>query len=238
MTALASQAFLLQGGDHEPHAALLRRIMTPLPEFQLLPAGCAERQQAEFFIRERYQHSYGAQLNHFLPWLLTMRCHDRISAVAGLQPASQGTLYLERYLPAAVEQVLSAALHARVARSSVVETGNLVATRRGASHLLFLLFTSVLHEAGYQWIVFTATQALRNNLRKLGFRTIELCEVDVEAVPLATRQQWGSYYNTEPAVLAGRLEDAAKLVTTGALYRQVANLYRPAIATLARQIKR
>lgn len=221
-----------------PHAQLLRHLMNPLPDFLLINQCDPVRPGAEQFVADRYRSSYGAQVTHFFPALMTLSCHGHLSAAAGLHPATPCPLYLERYLSAPVEQVLSEANHnAQVKRGSVVEVGNLAASRRGTSHLLFLMFTLVLHEAGYEWIVFTATRALRNNLQKLDYPCMKLQSVDVSALPQAQLAEWGSYYATEPAVMAGRLEDAAKLIASNRLYRHIAKLYRPVIVDLARQMR-
>lgn len=223
-------------GSGEVHGTLVQRFLNPLPEFQLLSARDDGRAAVQQFVRERYNAAYGAEVTHFLPWLLTMQCLGNLSGAAGLQPAGTTPLFLEQYLDMPVEQALAARLGAPVERHSLVEVGNLVAARKGASHLLFLLFTAVLHAAGYQWIVFTATHALRNNLEKLGLSLVQLKQVDASTLPPAVRAEWGSYYATEPVVMACNLQEVANLVNSKALYRRIARVYRDSIRTLAARI--
>lgn len=219
------------------HGAVVQRFLNPLPEFELLSPRAAGRDAIKAFVRDRYRAAYGAEVTHFLPWLLSMQCLGHQSGVAGLHPAGSEPLFLEQYLRSPVEELLGSRSGAPVERRSLVEVGNLVAARKGASHLLFLMFTAVLHAAGYQWIVFTATHALRNNLEKLGFPLIELQQVDTTAVAPEVRREWGSYYATEPVVMAGRLQDAAELIHKKALYRRIARVYRDTILQLAAAIR-
>ena len=235
---MISQPFNLDNDGPALHAALVQRFLNPLPEFNLLSVRDEGRSAAKQLVRERYSEAYGAEVAHFMPWLLTMQCFGGLSGVAGLQPAGATPLFLEQYLDLPVEQLLSNQLDVTVPRNALVEVGNLVAARKGGSHLLFLLFTSVLHAAGYEWIVFTATHALRNNLEKLGFPLIELKRVDVNTVPADVRAEWGSYYATAPMVMAGRLQDAYSLIQSKALYRRTARAYRERIDALAALIKR
>lgn len=218
--------------------SLLRRTLTPGPRFELLVAPDLLRREAEQYVAERYQAAYHAELHHFLPWLLTMRCLGSLSGVAGMGPASGQPLFLERYLSAPVEQVLAAHSGTGVARADVVEIGNLSADQRGASHLLFVVFSAVLHRAGYRWLTFTATRALRNNLQKLGFPLLTLGAATLQQIPADEHASWGSYYDTDPQVVAGSLDEAMRIIQERPLLRRVMRLYRYEITYLAESLKR
>jgi hypothetical protein len=233
-----TQPFSLEDDNSAPHSALVQRFLNPLPEFNLLSVRDEARAEAKQLVRDRYHEAYNAEVAHFMPWLLTMQCLGHYSGVAGLQPGGKSPLYLEQYLEAPAEQVLSAKVGTEVSREALVEVGNLVAARKGGSHLLFLMFTAVLHAAGYEWIVFTATHALRNNLEKLGFPLVELKQVDSSTLSPEVLEEWGSYYGTAPVVMAGRLQDAYDLINSKALYRRTARMFRERILALAARITR
>jgi hypothetical protein len=218
--------------------SLLRRTLNPGPRFELLAAHDPLRAEAEHYVAERYNAAYHAELEHFLPFLLGMRCLGSLSGVAGMGPAQAQPLFLERYLDAPVEQVLARHTGSAVARADLVEIGNLAADQRGASHLLFVLFSAVLHRAGYRWITFTATRALRNNLHKLGFPLLTLGAASLEQIPAGERASWGSYYDTDPLVVAGSLDEAVRLIQERPLLRRVLRLYRYEINFLAESLKR
>jgi hypothetical protein len=194
--------------------------------------------EVERHVAACYGSTYGARLTHFLPWFLTLEYLGALTGVVGMQVADENALFLERYLECPVELALSERLGQCVARGAVVEIGNLVAAKRGASQLLFLLFTTILHLAGYQWIVFTATRALRNNLEKLGFPLLELQPVEPARLDPALLKQWGSYYHAEPVVMVGSLAAAVELSAQQPRLRQALRLYQDQIATLAGQLNR
>jgi hypothetical protein len=215
------------------------RLLAPTPgHITLVGPLDGTRADVEQHVASGYASTYGARLTHFLPWFLTLECLGTMTGVVGMQAADGNALFLERYLERAVEKQLAEKLGHPVARGALVEIGNLVAAKRGASQLLFLLFTAILHQAGYQWIVFTATRSLRNNLEKLGFPLLELQRVEPACLAPALLTQWGSYYHTEPVVMAGSLAAAVQLSTKQPLMRRVLCLYQNQIATLAEQLKR
>lgn len=216
--------------------SLLRRFLTPTPQFDLAGADSPERQELETFVAGRYQTAYQAEVSQFLPWLLSMRCLGTISGVAGMRPAGQQALFLEQYLDVPLEQLLAEVSGSEVSRSAIVEIGNLVASQRGASHLLFLLFTTILHRAGYEWITFTATRSLRNSLAKLGFPLLVLQVADARRLDPQDRKVWGTYYATDPQVVAGRLSDAMQIIQSRTLLRRVLRMYRHKISYLAEEL--
>jgi hypothetical protein len=214
------------------------RLLTPAPQVALAGPLDGGRIAVERHVAERYASTYEAKLTHFLPWLLTLECLGSLSGVVGMQAARTGPLFLEGYLDRPVEKLLAERLGQGVARGALVEIGNLVANKRGASQLLFLLFTATLHKAGYEWIVFTATRALRNNLEKLGFPLVELCRVETAGLDPALLAQWGSYYQSEPVVMAGSLASAMELIRAQPLLRRALALYQGRIDALAEQLAR
>jgi hypothetical protein len=55
-----------------------------------------------------------------------------------------------------------------------------------------------------RWIVFTATSAVREILLGFGAPLLELARADGSRVA-AARDEWGSYYESDPRVFAGYL---------------------------------
>jgi hypothetical protein len=219
------------------HASQLSRLLNPGPRFELSGPDDAERAQVEACVAEKFRGAWNARVTQFLPQLLSMHCLGSCSAVAGLRPAGSAPLFLERYLDQPVEQVLAAAAGVTVSRRQLVEIGNLVASQRGASHLLFLILAAALHRAGYRWLVFTATHALRNNLHKLGLPLLALGPASPERLAPEARSEWGDYYRSEPWVMAGNLDAAMALIAERPLLRRVARLYRHQLTYLAAALR-
>ncbi len=217
--------------------SLLSKLLSPAPDFSLSLRNSSQRAEVESFIHDSFEDSFAANLKAYYPAIMTMRCFDQVTGTAGLRPAGEQALFLEQYLDQSIEALLSATLDREIKRQDIVEVGNLVSKQRGASHLLFLLFTTMLHQAGKRWIVFTATQGLRNTLNRLGFEFSYLADANPACLDEATLQDWGSYYSTRPQVLVGDLNKAMNIIQTRPLFRRVARLYRHKINYLAREFK-
>ncbi len=222
--------------ESQVREALLSRVLTPAPVFTLHGRHCEERQDIEDFIAGKFHSSYGAQIHEFMPILLSMRCLNKFSGAIGMRRAGSSSLFLEQYLDSPIEDCLSNAVEEKVARKDIMEIGNLVAGRKGPSQFVFLIATSLLHLAGYKWITFTATQALANNLNKLGFPLVKLADATSDRLPGNEASEWGAYYDTKPQVFAGSLDAAAALARKRPLFRKALVLYRRKIRRLAKEL--
>lgn len=191
----------------------------------LLEAGDPCRAEQEAFIAATFARAYGARVQRFMPFLMGLRGEDgELLAALGLREGASERLFLEHYLDAPVEQVLSAALSgfgAAVGREHLVEVGNLAAQGPGGARWLIIALTGYLQGAGQQWVAFTATPALRNSFRRLGLRLIHLGVASRERLPAKERAHWGTYYDGGPEVVAvnvphtfGVLERALRLEQT------------------------
>tara|TARA_R110000824_G_scaffold52692_4_gene146167 strand:- start:102806 stop:103528 length:723 start_codon:yes stop_codon:yes gene_type:complete len=225
------------GTTPQRHTSLFESLLSPAPEFKLSLADDENRYETEDFIQKKFHKIYAAYIDEFYPVILCMRCFGSLSATAGMRVARSTPLFLEQYLDQNIEVELSQLIGSEISRNSIVEIGNLVASQRGASHILFLLFTTILHRAGYQWITFTTTRALQNNLRKLGFELHYLCEADPSKLEPKSGSDWGTYYNTQPQVVAGNLDNAMQIIQSRPLFRRILRLYRSRINALVVEFK-
>jgi hypothetical protein len=171
--------------------------------FRLHRRGDRARSETEHFIADVYRQHFGARLNHFMPVLAAHVVDGQPCAAAGYRSAVE-PLFLERYLPQPVEQMLAEALGQPVAREQVVEIGQFASQFAGEGRRLMLSLARHLVDAGFRWAVITATADLRRLLR----------HQRLAATPLAPAQRrcvgdeaplWGSYYRHAPKVLAGNL---------------------------------
>jgi hypothetical protein len=158
------------------------------------------------FIRQRYADTYQAHINHFLPLLLASFTTSVVQGVLGLQPGISGQFFVEQYFDTSIEQQISKATGQTVDRRQVIETGNL-ASMKGGSQRLFIVLTELLYQAGFHWVCFTATPQVQALLQRLGFAPELLGPADPARLP-DCGQQWGSYYQNQPNVLAGDVHKA------------------------------
>jgi len=218
-------------------ARRLARLLNPAPAFLAHLPGSADRPAVEQYIAGQFRAVHGATIHDFMPVLLTMGCRGTTSAATGIRAASQ-PLFLEQYLSQPVENALRPLAGQVVTRQRVAEIGNLVATQGGSSYLLFMVLTAVLQQAGFEWVVFTATPQVRKALGCLGLPTHALCEADPSRLTLSTAAEWGRYYRSQPKVVAGRLADAMDVLTQRKLYASVLSLFQKPIRDLAEIVSR
>lgn len=212
------------------------RILRLAPEFQLHSGQSVERITAESYIQEKFHHAYGAQPHEFLSTLLTMQCAGKLSGVAGLSIATRNPLFLEQYLNIPIEQELEKLLQRNIQRSSIVEIGNLVSTTQGASLALFVVLASVLYQAGYKFMAFTATEQLRHKFNRLGFKMHFIAGAKEGALKNPTSDNWGSYYQATPQVVVGSLKQAVDLIATRNISSCVQKMLHTQIAALTTQL--
>lgn len=163
------------------------------------------RKDVQRFICQRFQREYEANVEHFLPYLMAERDGDRRwRAAVGYAPAADRELFLEHYLDEPVEAALTRVFRVEVAREEVVEVGNLAADTPGAARRLILQTTRQLHQAGFRWVVFTATRELANSFRRLQLVPTELAIADPARLP-GGGAGWGSYYAHDPRVMGGNI---------------------------------
>jgi hypothetical protein len=63
-----------------------------------------------------------------MPWLIGLYdANGELKAASGVHIASQGSLYLEKYLDSPIEVTLSSRLSQSVSRAAIVEIGNFAA---------------------------------------------------------------------------------------------------------------
>lgn len=168
------------------------------------------RGEVEDFIRGVYADRYGARVQQFAPVLVSLREEDgHIVAAAGYRQAAQAPLFLERYLAAPVETLLSEQAGAPPARSSIVEVGHLAASRAGEGRRLILLLGPHLAAQNFQWVVGTLTRELRQLFVRIGVTPLALGTADPAALG-EDAAHWGSYYDHRPVVLAGHLKQALR----------------------------
>ena len=194
-----------------------------------------ERSELESGISRKFASTYGAELSHFLPNLLRLKVSDELGAVVGIREASEGSLFLEQYLDAPIEQSIARAFKTPVDRDQIIEIGNLAANVPGFAYALFAVLATVLNRAGYRWVACTATPQVAAMLARMGFSSKNICSADPTRLDNGS-DAWGQYYATRPRVIAGDVRSAAAKVAENpemaALMRQLAQPIAQMVASL------
>jgi hypothetical protein len=194
-----------------------------------------QRQVLENFIQGRYADCYHADVSHFLPLLLAAQAGDSVSGVLGLSPGNRGRFFVENYVEESIEQLITTRTGSFTARARIIETGNLAASR-GGSQLLFILLTELLYRSGYRWIIFTATIQVNALLQRLGFAPEVVCEASPEKL-VNKGKDWGSYYENNPYVLTGDVEQAHSTLERNPFAQKVLQDHAEVIQLLTAQLQ-
>lgn len=201
MATARSLALSLLAGGVRPQRQDLRRDSIPMST-ALHPRGSGGRAAVECYIHAVFARGYGAEINHYLPQLMSLRDGEgELLAALGMRCGNSGKLFLEIYLDEPVEQRLAAVAGVAVQRDSIVEIGNLASGRAGAARWLFLALAAYLHGRGAQWAIFTVAPFLKNTFLKLGFKLHVLARADKARLG-EEASDWGSYYDAAPEVMA------------------------------------
>jgi hypothetical protein len=185
----------------------------PTVEHQLIDKQHPLRARAEQFIAQRFDQVHRARISVFMPVLIAVIVKDEIRAVAGIRDASEQPLFLEHYLDQPVERAISSKAEstAGINRRRIAEIGNLASVDRQATLKLYPLLARYLDQHGYDWAVFTGCSSLQRMFRLLGIRTVQLGRALQSRLP-ADQQTWGSYYEDNPSVVAGKVSGGCRVL--------------------------
>lgn len=215
-----------EGRDHD---------VSPSLAFQLCGGDALGCNAVETYISEQFKRVYGARLRHFMPWLLSYGNANGIAGALGLRRAECAPLFLEQYLDLPVEAVLAEKAGVPVNRADIVEIGNLVATARGGSRLLFLMLAELCAAADLTWAIFTATPEVQHLLQKLTDNQLVLCRADGARLG-AELADWGTYYNTRPAVVAINVRGERERSLARPRISELLEVCRPQATAFAQQL--
>lgn len=192
-------------------------VLEVSPQLNVVGRDAPERAEIEAYIANKFSAAYGAKLREFLPVFLLMSSRSGIAGVLGMRRGIHGhALFVEQYMDQPAEVLLGSVLGSSVQRASLVEIGNLVSTWRGSSQMLFIALASLICRVGAQWAVFTATPEVQKLLRRLHVEQYTLCEADGRRLGVQLAD-WGTYYDTNPTVIAVNARSAIDIFTKQAM---------------------
>ncbi|MBU3920393.1 thermostable hemolysin [Hyphomonas sp.] len=167
-----------------------------------------ERDEVESFLNRIYAEKYGARLSSHFPHFLCARDKTgRLSAVIGFRFLRHHDAFLQQYLDEPVETAVARVIGKPVARMQIVEMGSFAST--GANIVgLFAELARYLHTAGAGYAVATSTQKLLRCFRSLGMETRFIAPADPSRLA-DSGASWGTYYGTDPKVVAGDIMTAS-----------------------------
>lgn len=170
-------------------------------------ADSPERALLEDFVRREFLTHFDARITQFMPELLALHGADRtIRAVVGCRAAATERLFLETYTRQPIEEVLAVRNGFWVPRERIVEIGSLACRNAKAAIGIVRALVPHLLNAGFSWVVFTGADTVMNVFRYLELSPRPLCPADARLLGDA-QNDWGTYYDHNPQVMAGRIQD-------------------------------
>ena len=180
------------------------------------------------FIRRRFLQAYGAEPSLRIPRLLALTtAQGTLIAAVGVRNASQERLFLEDYLPVPVQLLMP---EPGTERHRIAEIAHLAGVEAGVSRYLFASLSVWLEGAGYDWVVCTGTNQLRNSFHRLGIGTQVLADADPSKLPDGGAG-WGRYYDHHPVVMTIRVADGIAALRAAGLLK----LVQPVVAAEFKQ---
>ena len=190
------------------------RLSTAIAQsFRLVEHAAGDRSEIEHFISQRFADCFGSKVEAFMPRLFSLRNQDgAICGAFGLRSASR-RLFLEQYLDLPIEKELAACAAGTFSRQSIIEVGHFSGTFPGSVRAMIKLLTERLHHEGFEWVTFTGTASLRNAFSRLGLAPIDIQAADASRLPVEERAAWGSYYQHQPRVLVGNVQEGHRAMS-------------------------
>lgn len=174
--------------------------------FTLIGPDSSRRESLESRVRSGFGQHFGACIEGFMPTLAWYQHRNGGSGVIGVRRAADEPLFLEHYLDTPVENVIYDASGAKVSRNRIAEVGQFVVDDREIVGSFFRDLVPFLRDEGFDWVCFTGTDRVRAIVERVGFCGLPVANAAADrAAP--TNDRWGSYYEHEPVVMIGKLDD-------------------------------
>ncbi|SKA10602.1 Thermostable hemolysin [Enhydrobacter aerosaccus] len=170
------------------------------------------RAPVESLIEHVYAASYNAIIARHYPYLIGIHAEDgSVIAAAGFRSAAEDQLFLEQYLTRPVEEAIAKKVRHPLPRAEIVEIGSFVSIGRGGSLFLFIALMELLRRNGFTYAVATVAESLGRMLRAFDIECLDLGAASPKVLP-DHGTSWGTYYRTDPRVLAGPIASARRRI--------------------------
>lgn len=170
-----------------------------MTKFKIIPKNHALRTNIENFIRKTYSDNYDAYIADFPPNLLAAFAKDtgKIRATCGLRFGKKEG-FSDIYLKSPVAAYASQAAGYAIIRDEIIEVTTLSSAQAGMAFPLLEKTVEIGRKQGMKAGIFTATAHLRSLMRRVGLPLQDLGAASSENID--NKENWGSYYDTDPHV--------------------------------------
>jgi hypothetical protein len=174
--------------------------------FTVIDPDAVERPALESRVRSGFGTHFGACIAAFMPQLALYTHASGSTGIIGFRRASDEALFLENYLDRPIEAQIAAVTGRPVDRGRIAEVGQFVVDDRDIAGAFFRDLVPFLVSQRFDWVCFTGTDRIRAILARVGLRGLPVATANPASVQ-PTGDQWGRYYEHDPVVVVGRLDD-------------------------------
>lgn len=174
--------------------------------FSVVEHDSEARVSLEARIRSGFGMHFDACVEGFMPRFAHYRHTGGATGVIGIRRASDEPLFLENYLDVPVESVIAEATGTLPGRDRIAEVGQFVVDDRDIVTCFFRDLVPFLIENDFDWVCFTGTDRIRALLVRIGFHGLPIARAEETRVRRSP-DRWGRYYDFDPIVILGKLQD-------------------------------
>ncbi len=201
-------------------------------DIQLAPKGSEHRNEIETFIKQGFAKTYDAKISISTPYLLALS-NGSFKAALGLR-SGRDELFIEQYLSRAIEKE-PFFMNNNVNRETIVEFSHLFSNAKRFTIPLFMVTAVALFYLDYKYVVFSGTEKVVQLLDNAGVKTTFISEADQTKIQKST-DEWGSYYSTNPKIIAVSLVQIMSLIDGHPLYTKMFEALDDQIAKICLQL--
>ena len=174
--------------------------------FSIVEHDSKARAPLEARIRSGFGTYFDACIEGFMPRFAHYRHAGGATGVIGIRRASDEPLFLESYLNVPAESIIAEVTGTFPARDRIAEVGQFVVDDRDIVASFFRDLVPFLIGNEFDWVCFTGTDRIRVLLARIGFHGLPIARAEETRVR-QTADRWGRYYDFDPIVLLGKLDD-------------------------------
>lgn len=202
-------------------------------DIQLAPIGSKSRNEIEAFIKQGFAKAYDAKISITTPHLLALS-NGNYKAALGIRSGHE-KLFLEQYLSGRIEQQAVFVEH-DIKRQDIVEISHLFSNAKRFTIPLFMVTAVSLFYINYKYLVFSGTEKVIKLIGNTGVSNTLIGKADQNRIAIPT-DDWGSYYNTNPKIIAVSLSEVMSLITKHPLYTKMFQSLDGQIAKICQQLR-
>jgi len=202
-------------------------------DIQLASVGSMHRNEIEAFIKQGFAKTYDAKISISTPYLLALS-NGNFKAALGIR-CGREDLFVEQYLSGRIEQQ-AVFMNNKVKRENIVEFSHLFSNAKRFTIPLFMVTAVSLFCLNHKYLVFSGTEKVIKLLNNAGVPSTFIGNADHTKIQPST-DNWGSYYSTNPKIMAVSLLEVMSVINKQPLYTKMFQSLDGQIAKISQQLR-